>query len=212
MYVINGKANDTLYDLEVENFFGPGFIEEEMEGLRFKIQPKSFYQTNSAQAYALYKVVREFASLKGDELVYDLYTGTGTIAQFVAAKAGKVIGIESVPDAISDAKENAVNNKITNVEFTTGDMKEVFTEDFLATHGIPEVVITDPPRDGMHKKVVEQLLKAGPERIVYVSCNSGTQARDLEMLKEQYKVIKSQAVDLFPHTHHIENVVLLKRC
>ena len=193
-------------------FFGPGFIEEEMEGLRFKIQPKSFYQTNSAQAYALYKVVREFASLKGDELVYDLYTGTGTIAQFVAAKAGKVIGIESVPDAISDAKENAVNNKITNVEFTTGDMKEVFTEDFLATHGIPEVVITDPPRDGMHKKVVEQLLKAGPERIVYVSCNSGTQARDLEMLKEQYKVIKSQAVDLFPHTHHIENVVLLKRC
>lgn len=212
LYVINGKANDTLYDLTIENFHGPGFIEEEMEGLRFKIQPKSFYQTNSAQAYALYKVVREFASLKGDELVYDLYTGTGTIAQFVAAKAGKVIGIESVPDAIADAKENAVNNKITNVEFTTGDMKEVFTEDFLNNHGTPDVVITDPPRDGMHKKVVEQLLKAGPERIVYVSCNSATQARDLEMLKEQYKVIKSQAVDLFPHTHHIENVVLLERC
>lgn len=212
LYVINGKANDTLYDLRIENFHGPGFIEEEMEGLRFKIQPKSFYQTNSAQAYALYKVVREFASLKGDELVYDLYTGTGTIAQFVAAKAGKVIGIESVPDAIADAKENAVNNKITNVEFTTGDMKEVFTEDFLNNHGTPDVVITDPPRDGMHKKVVEQLLKAGPERIVYVSCNSATQARDLEMLKEQYKVIKSQAVDLFPHTHHIENVVLLERC
>lgn len=212
LYVINGKANDTLYDLTIENFHGPGFIEEEMEGLRFKIQPKSFYQTNSAQAYALYKVVREFASLKGDELVYDLYTGTGTIAQFVAAKAGKVIGIESVPDAIADAKQNAVNNKITNVEFTTGDMKEVFTEDFLNNHGTPDVVITDPPRDGMHKKVVEQLLKAGPERIVYVSCNSATQARDLEMLKEQYKVIKSQAVDLFPHTHHIENVVLLERC
>lgn len=212
LYVINPKANDTLYDLEVHCFAGKGYIEEEMEGLRFKIQPKSFYQTNSEQAYNLYKIVREFANLQGDELVYDLYTGTGTIAQFVAKQAGKVIGIESVPDAIDDARENALNNQIANVEFTTGDMKEVFTAEFLAKHGHPEVVITDPPRDGMHKKVVEQLLQAAPERIVYVSCNSATQARDLEMLKEAYTLVKSQAVDLFPHTHHIENVVLLERC
>ena len=212
MYVINPKANDTLYDLEIKLYKGQGFIEEKMEGLRFKIQPKSFYQTNSEQAYNLYKLVRTFADLKGEELVYDLYTGTGTIALFVAKQAGRVIGIESVPDAIVDAKENALKNNIQNTAFTTGDMKDVFTADFLAQNGMPDVVITDPPRDGMHKKVVEQLLKAAPKRIVYVSCNSATQARDLEMLKDGYTLLKSQAVDLFPHTHHIENVVLLERC
>ena len=212
MYVINSKANDTLYDLDIQLYTGQGHIEEEMEGLHFKIQPKSFYQTNSKQAHNLYKVVRSFADLKGDELVYDLYTGTGTIALFLARQAGKVIGIESVPDAIEDARENAMKNGIHNAEFTTGDMKDVFTKEFLTEHGQPDVVITDPPRDGMHKKVVEQLLASAPPRIVYVSCNAATQARDLEMLKEKYRLLKSQAVDLFPHTHHIENVVLLERC
>ncbi len=210
-YVINQKANDTLYDQEVICYSGRAHILEEMEGLRFKITAKSFYQTNSLQAYDLYKVVRDFAALTGKELLYDLYTGTGTIALFVAKLAKKVIGIESVPDAIEDAKENAKMNKVDNVDFTVGDMKTVFNDDFIDVNGIPDVVITDPPRDGMHKKVVEQLLKVAPEKIVYVSCNSATQARDLALLNEEYRVMKVQPVDMFPQTHHVENVVLLQK-
>ncbi len=210
-YVINGKGNDTIYDQEVICYHGKSYIEEEMEGLRFKINAKSFYQTNSKQAYELYKITRDFAGLTGNELVYDLYTGTGTIAQFVAKKAKKVIGVEAVPEAIEDAKANATHNQIDNVEFYVGDMKKVFTADFIATHGQPEVVITDPPRDGMHKDVVAQLLAISPERIVYVSCNSATQARDLALLDATYKVTKIQPVDMFPQTHHVENVVLLEK-
>ena len=182
-----------------------------MEGLKFKINAKSFYQTNSKQAYELYKIARNFADLKGDELVYDLYTGTGTIAQFIAKKAKKVVGVESVPEAIIDAKENAKMNQIDNVEFFVGDMAKIFTQEFIHENGIPDVIITDPPRDGMHKKVVEQILQIMPEKIVYVSCNSATQARDLALMKEDYKIVKTQAVDMFPQTHHVENVVLLKR-
>ena len=182
-----------------------------MEDLQFKITAKSFYQTNSLQAYELYKVVRELADLKGDELVYDLYTGTGTIAQFVAQNALKVVGVDVVPDSIEAAKTNAIHNKIDNVFFETGDMKDIFTEDFITRHGKASVVITDPPRDGMHKDVVQQLLYLNPERIVYVSCNSATQARDLYLMKENYRVIASQAVDMFPQTHHVENVVLLEK-
>jgi 23S rRNA (uracil1939-C5)-methyltransferase len=209
-YVINGKANDTIYDQEVVLFSGRDHIFEEMEGLRFKINAKSFYQTNSEQAYELYKITRDFANLSGNELVYDLYTGTGTIAQFVSKNAAKVIGVESVPEAIEDAKKNAILNKIENCEFYVGDMKDVFTSDFIDLHGKPDVIITDPPRDGMHKKVVEQILSIAPQRVVYVSCNSATQARDLSMMKEHYKIVKTQAVDMFPQTHHVENVVLLE--
>jgi len=209
-YVINGKGNDTIYDQEVILFKGKDYIVEEMEGLQFKINAKSFYQTNSLQAYELYKIARDFADLKGEELVYDLYTGTGTIAQFVSKNAQKVIGIESVPEAIEDAKINAKNNNIDNVDFFVGDMAKVFTDDFLSLHGQPDVIITDPPRIGMHKKVVEQILKIAPKRVVYVSCNSATQARDLAMMDAKYKIIKSQAVDMFPQTHHVENVVLLE--
>ena len=209
-YVINEKGNDTIYDQEVICYHGKDFIEEEMEGLRFKINAKSFYQTNSAQAYELYKITRDFAGLKGDELVYDLYTGTGTIAQFVSRKAKKVIGVESVPEAIEDAKANAANNQIENVDFYVGDMKKVFTSGFIQEHGVPDVVITDPPRDGMHKDVIAQLLAIKAPKIVYVSCNSATQARDLALLDESYKLIKTQAVDMFPQTHHVENVVLLE--
>ena len=210
-YVINGKANDTIYDQEIVCYKGQDFITEVMEDLQFKITAKSFYQTNSLQACELYKVVRELADLKGDELVYDLYTGTGTIAQFVAQNALKVVGVDVVPDSIEAAKTNAIHNKIDNVFFETGDMKDIFTEDFITRHGKASVVITDPPRDGMHKDVVQQLLYLSPERIVYVSCNSATQARDLSLMKENYRVIASQAVDMFPQTHHIENVVLLKK-
>jgi len=209
-YVINGKANDTIYDQEVILYKGKDHIVEEMEGLKFKINAKSFYQTNSLQAYELYKIARNFADLKGVELVYDLYTGTGTIAQFVSKNAKKVIGIESVPEAIVDAKINAQNNNINNVAFYVGDMAKVFTDDFLSLHGKPDVIITDPPRIGMHKKVVEQILKIAPKRIVYVSCNSATQARDLALMNEAYKITKTQAVDMFPQTHHVENVVLLE--
>jgi len=209
--VVNAKGNDTIYDQNVIPYFGKDHIEEEMEGLRFKINPKSFYQTNSDQAYELYKITRDFADLKGNELVYDLYTGTGTIAQFVAKKAKKVIGVESVPEAIEDAKENAKKNEIDNVEFYVGDMKKVFTTEFIETHGQPDVVITDPPRDGMHKDVVAQLLSISPEKIVYVSCNSATQARDLALLDNIYKVTKIQPVDMFPQTYHVENVVLLEK-
>ncbi len=210
-YVINGKANDTIYDQEVICYKGQDHIFEEMEGLKFKINAKSFYQTNSQQAYELYKVTRDFADLKGDELVYDLYTGTGTIAQFVARQSKRVVGVESVPDAIIAAKENAQLNGISNVEFYVGDMKNIFNDTFIKQHGHPDVVITDPPRDGMHKDVVEQLLNISPKKIVYVSCNSATQARDLQMMDVKYKVTKVQPVDMFPQTHHVENVVLLER-
>lgn len=210
-YVINGKANDTIYDQDVICYHGRDYIIEEMEGLQFSVNAKSFYQTNSAQAYELYKITREFAGLTGSETVYDLYTGTGTIAQFVSKKAQKVIGVESVPEAIEDAKANAKRNNITNCEFYVGDMKAVFNDAFIARHGKPDVVITDPPRDGMHKDVIEQLLKIAPQRIVYVSCNSATQARDLALLDSQYSVARVRPVDMFPQTHHVENVVLLQR-
>lgn len=211
LYVINGKGNDTIYDQDVICFAGRDHIFEEMGGLKFKINAKSFYQTNSEQAYELYKITRDFAGLTGDELVFDLYTGTGTIAQFVAKKAKKVIGVESVPDAITAAKENAQLNGIENVEFYVGDMKNVFNDDFIRNHGQPDVIITDPPRDGMHKDVVAQLLKIMPDKIVYVSCNSATQARDLGLMNEAYKVTQIQPVDMFPQTHHVENVVLLEK-
>jgi len=210
-YVINKKGNDTIYDQKVILFNGRDHIFEQMEGLRFKINAKSFYQTNSEQAYELYKIARNFADLKGDEIVYDLYTGTGTIAQFIAKKAKTVIGVESVPEAIIDAKENAKLNKIDNVEFFVGDMAKIFNKDFIQKNGIPDVIITDPPRDGMHKKVVEQILQILPNKIVYVSCNSATQARDLSLMKDHYSIVKTQAVDMFPQTHHVENVVLLKK-
>lgn len=209
-YVINDKGNDTIYDQDVICYTGRDHIFEEMEGLKFKINAKSFYQTNSKQAYNLYKITREFADLSGDELVYDLYTGTGTIAQFVAKKAKKVVGIESVPEAIEDAKKNAQFNEINNVDFFAGDMKHVFSQEFIEEHGQPDIIITDPPRDGMHKDVVAQILNIKPKRIVYVSCNSATQARDLELMNADYKVTKTQAVDMFPQTHHVENVVCLE--
>ena len=209
-YVVNEKANDTIYDQDVICYKGRDHIFEDMEGLKFKINAKSFYQTNSEQAYELYKITRDFAGLTGDELVYDLYTGTGTIAQFVAKQAKKVVGVESVPDAIVAAKENAQLNNINNVEFYVGDMKNVFNDSFLQTHGQPDVIITDPPRDGMHKDVVQQLINIVAKKIVYVSCNSATQARDLAILNDMYKVTKVQPVDMFPQTHHVENVVLLE--
>ena len=211
LYVVNSKANDTIYDQEVNLFKGREYILEEMEGLHFSINAKSFYQTNSDQAYELYKITREFAGLTGNELVYDLYTGTGTIAQFVSKKAKKVIGVEAVPDAIKDAKANAERNNITNCEFFVGDMKNVFNDEFIAQHGQPDVIITDPPRDGMHKDVVAQILKIAPEKVVYVSCNSATQARDLALMDEKYKVTRVRPVDMFPQTHHVENVVLLEK-
>ena len=210
-YVINSKSNDTIYDQDVICFNGNDYIQEEMEGLKFRINAKSFYQTNSDQAYELYKIVRNFANLGGNELVYDLYTGTGTIAQFISKKAKKVIGVESVEDAIVAAKQNATINEIKNVEFFVGDMKSIFNNDFIKKNGTPEIIITDPPRDGMHKDVIKQILKIVPEKIVYVSCNSATQARDLEILSSKYEIIKSQAIDMFPQTHHVENVVLLKK-
>ena len=211
LYVVNNKCNDTFGDLEVVTYKGTDVIYEEMEGLRFKVGPKSFYQTNSKQAYNLYKVAREFASLTGDEVVYDLYTGTGTIANFVASKAKKVIGIEYVEDAIIDARVNAELNGFDNLAFFAGDMKDILTRDFINEHGRPDVIITDPPRAGMHEDVVSTILFAAPERIVYVSCNPATQARDLQLLDADYKVAAVRPVDMFPHTHHVENVVLLER-
>ena len=211
LYVVNNKCNDTINDLDVEVFKGNDHIFEEMEGLRFKVGPKSFYQTNSEQAYNLYKVAREFAGLTGDELVYDLYTGTGTIANFVSRKAKKVVGIEYVPEAIEDAKVNSAINNITNTLFYAGDMKDMLTQDFINEHGRPDVIITDPPRAGMHNDVIDVILFAEPKRIVYVSCNPATQARDLSLLDVKYKVMAVQPVDMFPHTHHVENVVLLEK-
>ncbi|MEN1785388.1 MAG: 23S rRNA (uracil(1939)-C(5))-methyltransferase RlmD [Bacteroidota bacterium] len=210
-YVINNKANDTLYDQNIVLFSGRDHIVEEMEGLQFKINAKSFYQTNSAQAYKLYKVVRDFAGLTGKEMVYDLYTGTGTIALFLARNAHKIVGVESVPEAIVDAKANAQNNNIDNASFFVGDMKTIFNSAFIAQNGQPDIIVTDPPRDGMHKKVVEQLLNVAPKKIVYVSCNSATQARDLALLDPNYEIINVQPVDMFPQTHHVENVVLLQK-
>ena len=211
LYVINNKCNDTIGDLDVHVFRGNDHIFEEMEGLRFKVGPKSFYQTNSEQAYNLYKVARDFAGLTGDELVYDLYTGTGTIANFVSRKARKVVGIEYVPEAIEDAKVNSAINGIENTLFYAGDMKDILTRDFIEEHGRPDVIITDPPRAGMHNDVIDAILFAAPKRIVYVSCNPATQARDLQLLDKDYKVMAVQPVDMFPHTHHVENVVLLEK-
>ena len=211
MYVINEKCNDTITDQDVLVFRGKDHIIEDMEGLQFKVGPKSFYQTNSEQAYELYKVAREFAGLTGNEMVYDLYTGTGTIANFVSRQAKKVIGIEYVPEAIEDAKVNSSLNKIENTLFYAGDMKDILTQDFINQHGRPDVIITDPPRAGMHDDVINTILFAEPERIVYVSCNPATQARDLSLLSVKYAVKKVQPVDMFPHTHHVENVVLLEK-
>ena len=213
LYVINNKCNDTFGDLDVHVFRGEEFIYETMENLKFKIGPKSFFQTNSRQAYRLYSVVRKLADLKPDEVVYDLYTGTGTIAQFISAQARKVVGIEYVPEAIEDAKINAALNNIENTEFFAGDMKDVLNEDFIAEHGTPDVIITDPPRAGMHPDVVDVILKAAPKRIVYVSCNPATQARDIALLDQGYRVTAVQPVDMFPHTQHVEVVSLLeKKC
>ncbi len=210
LYVENTKYNDTIGDLEVKCYFGQDHIMEEMEGLQFKVGPKSFYQTNTEQAYELYKVARDFAELSGNELVYDLYTGTGTIANFVARKAKQVIGIEYVPEAIEDAKVNSAINAIQNTLFFAGDMKDILNDDFVAQYGRPDVIITDPPRAGMHEDVVNVILKAAPKRIVYVSCNPATQARDLALLDAKYRVVKVQPVDMFPHTQHVENVVKLE--
>ena len=211
LYVINNKCNDTIGDLDVHVFRGNDHIFEEMEGLRFKVGPKSFYQTNSEQAYNLYKIARSYAGLTGNELVYDLYTGTGTIANFVSRQARKVVGIEYVPEAIEDAKVNSAINGIENTLFYAGDMKDILTRDFIEEHGRPDVIITDPPRAGMHNDVIDAILFAAPKRIVYVSCNPATQARDLQLLDKDYRVAAVQPVDMFPHTHHVENVVLLEK-
>ncbi|QIG89416.1 23S rRNA (uracil(1939)-C(5))-methyltransferase RlmD [Chryseobacterium sp. POL2] len=211
VYAINSKGNDSVYDLDIQTYFGDGFLYEEMDGLKFKIGPKSFFQTNYQQALNLYRKTLEFAELTGDEVVYDLYTGTGTIAQYIARTAKHVIGIEAVQEAIDAAKEHAQLNGLDNCTFYCGDMKEVFTEEFLAAHPKADVLVTDPPRDGMHPKVVEQILKLSPEKIVYVSCNSATQARDIALMKEDYELIKILPVDMFPQTHHVENIALLKK-
>ena len=210
MYVINPKKNETLYDQEIIIWSGRDHIFEQLEKLKFKIGPKSFFQTNSYQALRLYQVAREFAGLKGDEVLYDLYTGTGTIANFMAASARTVVGIESVPESIEDAKANSEINGIGNTHFFAGDMKDIFTDSFIKENGRPDVIITDPPRAGMHTKVLDQILKIAPERIVYVSCNPATQARDVELLGGSYRVTRIQPVDMFPHTHHVENVALLE--
>ncbi|WP_214229368.1 23S rRNA (uracil(1939)-C(5))-methyltransferase RlmD [Pedobacter sp. B4-66] len=210
LYILNQKKNDTIFDQDVITYAGRDYIFEEMDGLKFKIGAKSFYQTNSDQAHELYKITKEFAGFSGDELVYDLYTGAGTIANFVAGSVKQVVGIEYVPTAIEDAKFNSELNKIENTIFYAGDMKDILTRDFIADHGKPDVVITDPPRAGMHADVVERLLEMEAEKIVYVSCNAATQARDLALLKEKYEVVRIKPVDMFPHTQHVENVVLLK--
>lgn len=211
LWVNNLKCNDTIGDLEVHTYAGTDFIYETMEDLRFKVGPKSFYQTNTEQAYELYKVARNFAGLTGNELVYDLYTGTGTIANFVAHQARQVIGIEYVPEAIEDAKVNAEINGLANTLFYAGDMKDILNREFIDRHGTPDIIITDPPRAGMHTDVIDTILFAAPRRIVYVSCNPATQARDLQLLDGAYRVVAVQPVDMFPQTHHVENVVLLER-
>lgn len=210
-YMINTKANDSVFDLEPVLYYGRAYIFEEMGELKFMVGPKSFYQTNSRQAYTLYKLVRQYAGLKGDEMVYDFYTGTGTIANFLAPHCKKVLGIDSVPEAIEDARQNAELNRLQNTTFISGDMKDLVKEDLFKTYGYPDVLITDPPRAGMHKDVVANILRASPERIVYVSCNPSTQARDIDMLSDQYRVVEVQPVDMFPHTYHVENVAVLDK-
>ncbi|PVH24211.1 23S rRNA (uracil(1939)-C(5))-methyltransferase RlmD [Sphingobacterium corticibacter] len=211
LYIVNQKGNDTIFDQEIMVYRGRDFIYEEMEGLKFKVGPKSFYQTNSAQAYELYKITRDFAGLTGEETVYDLYTGAGTIANFVARNAKQVIGIEYVPSAIEDAKINSELNDISNTKFYAGDMKDVLTIPFVTAHGKPDIIITDPPRAGMHADVIKCLLDVEAPKIVYVSCNAATQARDIELLSGKYQVDRIKPVDMFPHTQHVENVVLLTR-
>jgi 23S rRNA (uracil1939-C5)-methyltransferase len=210
LYIINQKKNDTIFDQDILVWRGPEYIHEEMNGIRFRIGPKSFYQTNSVQALRLYEIARDFAGFKGDERVYDLYTGAGTIANFVAGHVREVVGVEYVPSAIEDAKINSQINNIGNTRFYAGDMKDVLNADFVAEQGKPDVIITDPPRAGMHPDVVARLMEIAAPKIVYVSCNAATQARDLLVLKEQYEVTKIQPVDMFPHTQHVENVVLLE--
>jgi len=210
LYCINTKPNDSIYDQDIHCYHGQDYITENLDQLQFKITAKSFYQTNPQQAKVLYKIAKDFAALKPNEVVYDLYTGTGTIALSLAASCAKIIGTESVPEAIDAAQENALVNQIQNAHFEVGDMKAVFNDSFISRHGKADVVITDPPRDGMHADVVQQLIKLSPKRIVYISCNSATQARDLNLMKSHYEVLKSQAVDMFPQTHHVENVVLLE--
>ena len=210
MYVINPKKNETLYDQEIKTYAGRDHIFEQLEDLKFKIGPKSFFQTNSYQALRLYQVTRDFAGLSGQEILYDLYTGTGTIANFMASLASHVVGIDSVPESIEDAKVNSTLNGIDNTRFFAGDMKDIFSDSFIRENGKPDVIISDPPRAGMHANVVEQILKIAPEKIVYVSCNPATQARDVEILARSYRVIRIQPVDMFPHTHHVENVALLE--
>ncbi|MBI9033504.1 MAG: 23S rRNA (uracil(1939)-C(5))-methyltransferase RlmD, partial [Bacteroidales bacterium] len=209
MYVINDKRNDIINDLPVECYKGNDHMIEEMEDLKFKIGPVSFFQTNGEQAYELYKVARDYAALTGEEHVYDLYTGTGTIANFVAKSAKHVVGVEYVPSAIDDAKENSKLNNIDNTSFFAGDLGKMFTDEFIDENGKPDVIITDPPRAGMHENVVMQIMKVEPKRVVYISCNPATQARDVELMEQKYRVEKIQPVDMFPHTHHVENVILL---
>ena len=208
---VNPKRNETLYDLDFKVYKGKDYIIEDMEGLKFRVGPKSFFQTNSKQALQLYKIAADFADLKGHENVYDLYTGAGTIACFIASKVRHVVGIEAVPEAVSDAQNNAANNGISNVSFVAGDMKDILDEAFMTKFGKPDVIITDPPRAGMHEKVCEQILFAAPEKIVYISCNPATQARDLALFDEKYEIIRIRPVDMFPHTEHVENVVLLQK-
>tara|TARA_Y100000996_G_scaffold414540_1_gene405744 strand:- start:1041 stop:2048 length:1008 start_codon:yes stop_codon:yes gene_type:complete len=210
-YCINSKDNDTLYDQEIICFKGNKYITEKMEDFKFIITPKSFFQTNSKQAYQLYKIALDFAKIKKSDIVYDLYTGTGTIAHFISKKCNKVIGVESIPEAIEDARYNANLNSINNIDFVVGDMKEIFDYNFTIKYGKADIIFTDPPRDGMHKKVIEQIIKVSPKKIIYISCNSSTQARDLFLLKDNYKISRSRAVDMFPQTHHVENVVLLEK-
>ena len=211
LYIINEKANNTIYDQQVICHSGKDHITEEIDGLHFKIGAKSFFQTNSEQAKILYQKTKELANIKTSDIVYDLYTGTGTIAQYVAKDAKEVIGIDSVDEGIQAAKENAKRNKITNCSFYTGDMKEIFTDEFIQHNKKPNIIIADPPRDGMHKKVIKQILKIQPERIIYVSCNSATQSRDIALMKEQYSIIKIQPIDMFPQTHHVENILVLEK-
>ena len=209
LYTVNSKANNTIYDQEIICYSGLEYITEKIEDLSFKIGPKSFFQTNSDQAEILYKSARKLAKISNSDIVYDLYTGTGTIAQFISSNAKKVIGIDSVPEAIKAATESAKNNNIHNCSFFAGDMKNIFSDDFILQNGSPDIIITDPPRDGMHKKVIEQLLKIKSKRIVYISCNPATQARDIALLKDLYLVSEMQTVDMFPHTHHVENILVL---
>ena len=209
LYVVNNKANDTIYDLPVHNHSGESYIEEKLGDYTFMVRPKSFFQTNTEQAKVLYETAKNLANIQPDETVYDLYTGTGSIAIYNSAEAKKIVGIESVEDAIKDAKQNALKNNVSNCSFFVGDMRKVLNDKFIQENGTPDVIITDPPREGMHPDVVQKILDVSPKRIVYVSCNPATQARDLDLLREKYYIEKSQAVDMFPHTHHVENVVLL---